>query len=98
MPEIGLTPLVGFVGAPTIGWKEPGDWPPTLIEKKRSIAYLTSFDVTSRLTGGPNFTPLRILTVTVFLSPEICGSLSARSGTGLVPSSGLNEYRVRLVA
>src|SRR3954453_408256 len=50
MPEIGLTPLVGFVGAPAVGWKEPGYWPPTLIEKKRSIAYLTSFDVTSRLT------------------------------------------------
>ena len=54
------------------------------------MAYLTSFDVTSRSTGGANLTPLRSLTVTVFLSPEISGSLSARSGLGSV-SPGSNE-------
>ena len=45
--------------------------------------------LTSRLTGGAYLTPLRILTVMVFLSAEICGSPSARSGTGLTELSGL---------
>ena len=57
--------------------------------KPRSIAYLKSFDVTSRLTGLENFTPLLILTVTVLPSSEISGSPSARSGTGLVGSFGM---------
>jgi CrcB protein len=44
------------------------------------------------LTGGEYFTPERSFTVIVLLSSEICGSLSARSGTGVSASSGLNEY------
>src|SRR3954469_21840895 len=40
MPEIDLAPVDGFVGAPTIELKYDGYWPPTLIEKKRSKAYL----------------------------------------------------------
>ena len=64
----------------------------------RSNAYLTSLEVTSRLTGGEKRTPGRSFTVIVLLSWEICGSSSARSGTGVSASSGLNEYRVRLVA
>src|SRR5919197_1562902 len=41
MPEIDLTPFVGADGAPTIELKYDGYWPPTLIEKNRSKAYLT---------------------------------------------------------
>ena len=63
----------------------------------RSNAYLMSLVVTSRLTGGENFTPERIFTVMVLLSSEICGSPSARSGTGVSASSGLNEYSGRCV-
>src|SRR3954465_1630870 len=96
MPEISLY-LPGLVGAPSMAAKYVAYWPPTFSEKKRSMAYLTSLEVTSRFTGGENFTPLRILTVTVFLSAEISGSPSARSGTGLAESWGLNEYRVRWV-
>ena len=60
--------------------------------------YATSSEVTSRLTGGLNFTPVRILTVTVLPSSEISGGPSARSGSGLIASSGLNEYSGRWVA
>src|SRR4051794_9810361 len=88
MPEIGLTPVVGFCGAPSMMLKYPGYWPPTLTEKKRSTAYLTSAEVTARLTGGAYLMPDLILTVTVFLSAEIWASPSARSGTGLLASSG----------
>src|SRR3954470_13495596 len=98
MPEIGLTPVVGLAGAPLMTANEPGYWPPTLTEKKRSIAYLTSLEVTARLTGGAYLTPWRILTVTVFLSSETWASSAARSGTGLLASSGLKEYSGRLVA
>ena len=66
--------------------------------KARSNAYLTSLEVTSRSTGGENFTPERSFTVIVLLSSEICGSPSARSGTGVSASSGLNEYSGRCVA
>ena len=52
------------------------------------MPYLTSFEVTSRLTGAENITPFLILTVTVLPSSEISGSPSARSGTGLVVSPG----------
>src|SRR3954462_15914985 len=97
MPEMGLKPVVGCDGAPTMELKYDGYWPPTLIEKKRSKAYLTSFEVTSRFTGGLNFTPLRILTVIVLRSCEISGLLAARSGTGSLPLSGLKLYRVRCV-
>src|SRR3954466_4508336 len=97
MPEIDLTPVDGFVGAPTIELKYDGYWPPTLSEKKRSNAYLTSFDVTSRFTGGLNLTPFLILTVMVLRSCEICGLLAARSGTGSLPLSGLKLYSVRCV-
>jgi hypothetical protein len=39
-----------------------------LSEKKRSTAYLTSAEVTSRLTGGAYLIPGLIVTVTVFWS------------------------------
>jgi len=89
MPEIGLTPLVGVFGAPSIELKYEVYWPPTFAEKNRSRAYLTSFEVTARFTGGLNLTPCLILTVMVFRSSEICGLPSARSGTGSVALSGL---------
>jgi hypothetical protein len=57
-----------------------------------------SLEVTSRLTGGENLTPFLMCTVIVLLSAEISGLPVARSGTGFTESSGLNEYRVRLVA
>jgi hypothetical protein len=53
------------------------------------MAYLTSAVVTSRLTGGENFTPERIFTVTVLPSAEMSGALSARSGWSVFASSGL---------
>src|SRR5215218_6903128 len=80
MPEIGLTPLVGLFGAPSIELKYVPYWPPTFTEKNRSKAYLMSFDVTSRFTGGLNFTPGLIFTVIFFRSSEICGLSAARSG------------------
>jgi hypothetical protein len=64
-------------------------WPPTFAEKNRSKAYLTSLDVTSRFTGGLNFTPGLILTVTFLRSSEICALSAARSGTGSFALSGL---------
>ena len=66
--------------------------------KPRSSPYLTSAEVTSRSTGGLNFTPVRIFTVTVLPSSAISGGPSARSGSGLVASSGLYEYSGRCVA
>ncbi len=68
-----------------------------MLKNPRSIAYLTSLDVTSRFTGGLNFTPLRILTVMVLRSCEIWGLLAARSGTGSLALSGLKLYSVRCV-
>ena len=53
--------------------------------------------MTSRFTGGAYLTPFLMWTVIVLLSDEISGGPVARSGTGLIESSGLNEYRVRLV-
>src|SRR3954454_24402302 len=97
MPEIDLKEP-GFFGAPTMSVKYVVYSLATLAVKARSKAYLTSLEVTSRLTGGPNFTPLRIMTVIVLLSDEICGSPSARSGTGFSASPGLNEYSGRCVA
>ena len=64
----------------------------------RSNAYLTSAAVTSRFTGGEKRTPARSFTVIVLLSGEICGSDSARSGTGVSASPGSKEYSGRLVA
>jgi hypothetical protein len=72
-------------------------WPPTFSEKKRSMAYLTSLEVTARFTGGPNFTFGLIFTVTDLASSAICGSPSARSGTGC-SSPGLKPYSGRPVA
>ena len=99
MPEISsalpswnsLTPSMSLMNAPTYG-------PLTCLVKARSIAYLTSAVVTSRSTGGLNFTPVRILIVSVLPSSEISGAPSARSGSGLIASSGLNEYSGRCVA
>ena len=67
------------------------------MENARSMAYLMSLVLTSRFTGGAYLTPFLMLTVIVLLSDEISGSPSARSGTGLTESSGLNEYSVRFV-
>jgi hypothetical protein len=61
---------------------------PTFAVKARSIAYLTSLETTSRLTGFENITPFLIFTVTVLPSSEISGSPSARSGTAFVVSPG----------
>ena len=72
-------------------------WPPTFTEKKRSKAYLMSFEVTARLTGGPNLMPGLILTVMVFRSSEICGLSAATSGTGS-SESGLKPYSGRPIA
>src|SRR4051794_31970542 len=97
MPEIGLTPGVGLAGAPLIGQYSVTYPFGTFAEKARSIAYLTSFDVTSRFTGGLNLMPFLIFTVTDFLSGEISGGAAARSG-GFVVSDGLYEYGGRGVA
>ena len=59
-------------------------WFGTFFVNARSNAYLTSLAWISRLTGGPNLTPFLSVTVTVFLSSEISGSPSARSGFGSV--------------
>src|SRR4051812_27956456 len=83
-----LLNLPGFLGAPTMSVKYVVYWLATFCVNARSNAYLTSLDVTSRLTGGENFTPLRSFTVTVLRSEEISGSDSARSGVGSC-SSGL---------
>jgi hypothetical protein len=60
----------------------------TLTVNARSIAYLTSFDVTSRLTGGVYLTPSLIFTVTVLPSSEMSGIPAARSGIGSFLSGG----------
>jgi hypothetical protein len=72
-------------------------WPPTFTEKKRSKAYLMSFDVTARFTGGANLMFGLILTVRVFRSSEICGLSAATSGTGSL-EPGLNPYSGRPIA
>jgi hypothetical protein len=59
------------------------------------MAYLTSAEVTSRLTGGENFTPLRMWTVIVLSPLEIFGGPEARSGTGVIGLSGLYWYSER---
>ena len=56
-----------------------------------------SFDVTSRFTGGANFTPLLMWTVMVLPSEETCGWPVAMSGRASV-SAAANEYSVRLTA
>src|SRR5215213_76544 len=89
MPGMSWT-APGFVGAPLMKLKYVVYWFGTFLENARSNAYLTSFAWISRLTGGANLTPFLSSTVTVFLSSESWGSLSARSGRGLV-SPGLNE-------
>src|SRR3954454_10055375 len=97
MPEIDLTPLVGSFGTPWIELKDVPYWPPTFTEKKRSKAYLMSFDVTARLTGGANLMPGLILTVMVFRSSEICGFSAATSGIGSL-EPGLKPYSGRPIA
>ena len=59
-----------------------------MLKNPRSIAYFTSADVTSRFTGGENFTPGRIFTVTVLPSADTSGAAVARSGTIFEPSCG----------
>ncbi len=56
----------------------------------RSNAYLTSSAVTSRLTGGENFHPFLMCTVTVLLSDETCGCPSASTGLASVAVFGLS--------
>ena len=56
----------------------------TLDANPRSIAYFTSADVTSRLTGGLKRTPGRMCTVTVLLPFEYVGIAEARSGIALI--------------
>ena len=60
----------------------------TCVLNARSKAYLMSFEVISRLTGGENLMPFLSLTVIVFWSAEICGSPSAMSGRGFSLSPG----------
>ena len=58
----------------------------------RSMAYLMSFDVTSRLTGGAYLTPDLILTVIVLLSSEISRLALGEVRDRRCPaSSGLKE-------
>src|SRR3954454_16431160 len=74
----------GVVGAPTTSRNQMVAYPFwTDLMNPRSSAYLTSSDVAARSTGGENFTPERILMVTVFPSEEICAGPAARSGTAL---------------
>src|SRR5215217_6075614 len=80
----------GFAGAPLMKLKYVVYWFGTFFENARSNAYLMSLAWISRLTGGANLTPFLSVTVTVFLSSEISGSLSARSGCTF-GSPGLNE-------
>ncbi len=57
----------------------------------RSIAYLMSFEVIARFTGGPNLMPSLILKVQV-LPPSVGSGISvARSGTGSFPPSAAEE-------
>ena len=60
----------------------------TVLKKPRSIAYLTSREVTSRFTGGEKRTPWRIFTVTVRPSGETTGGLEARSGAARFGAPG----------
>src|SRR3954453_2591236 len=63
MPLLSVVPGFASTLAPMMSPKEAPAWPlATVLKKPRSTAYLTSLDVTSRLTGAENFTPLRILT------------------------------------
>jgi hypothetical protein len=59
----------------------------TELKNPRSIAYLTSADVTFRLTGGENWTPRLSATVTRQPSAEMAGRVAARSGSTAVASS-----------
>jgi hypothetical protein len=98
MPRMSGTVLVGFVGAPTRSPKYAETYPvATLVSKPRSIAYLTSADVTSRFTGGLKRTPLRMCTVTVLPPFETVGMRAARSGTAST-LFGLYASSVRWVA
>src|SRR4051812_30921300 len=93
IPEIGLR-LPGLDGTPWMSVKYVVYSLATLAVKARSKEYLTSLQVTSRFTGGENFTPWRIFTVIVLLSDEISGGPSARSGCGSL-EPGLKLYSGR---
>ena len=63
------------------------------LKKPRSIAYLTSADVTSWSYGGEYLTPCLILTVTVLPSSETCGAAVGEvRDQRRCASSGLYEY------
>src|SRR3954447_23359570 len=96
IPGIGFNGP-GFFGAPTMSAKYVVYSLLTLEVNARSKAYLTSREVTSRLTGGEKRTPLRSLTVIVLASAETSGGPAARSGTSCV-EPGLTLYRGRCVA
>ena len=90
MPEISsalpswnsLTPSMSLMKAPTYG-------PLTFLVNARSIAYLTSLVVTSRFTGGLNFTPVRILIVSDLPSSAISGGTFGEVGLGIDRVVGL---------
>src|SRR5690242_18971211 len=84
MPAMFGTVFVGAVGAPLITPKYAVAYPlATDDAKPRSIAYLTSADGTSRLTGGLNLIPCLIFTVIVRPFFDTVGIAAARSGTGV---------------
>src|SRR4029079_8472387 len=100
IPEIGLmSPLLGLSGVPRIELNQAPAYPlGTSLENARSKAYLMSFVVTTRFTGGAYLMPGLMCTVIVLVSAETSGGPVARSGTGWTESVGLNEYSVRFVA
>lgn len=88
IPEIGSGNWGGVLGAPWSTEKYAPAYPlATLVAKPRSIAYLTSAEVTSRFTGGLKWTPCFRVTVTVLPSFETVGMLTARSGSSSVESA-----------
>src|SRR5207237_10267898 len=90
IPEIGLS-VVADDGAPTIG-KYPDAYPfCVFVLNIREKAHATSLEVSARLTGGLNFQPDLMCTVTVLPSALICGAPEASSGVGL-SLVGVNVY------
>src|SRR3954447_26828458 len=91
-PANGLSLEIGTgdARAPSISAKYEVECPDvTFVVNARSMAYLTSFEVTSRSTGGENFMPDFSLMVICLLSDDSSGSEAATSGTGLSASPGL---------
>jgi len=75
--------------APTMSPKyNPAYGLATDVKNPRSIAYLTSREVTSRSTGGEKRIPALSRTVTLRPSADTSGSAAARSGSARVGSPG----------